>query len=188
MNHHYVVLSLIVVLFTTTGCFDGTTEPEPGKTPDLGSPAKTLNTVETAINEGNIELLSLCLSDDFHFYFNSDDIGDTVDGYEIPASWNNNEFIQAFGNVFDNAYSVTVTIGYDDVGEPNETDVEFSADNVLLYFVVFIGETDAYLAEGFINLKFIKDTAGDNVEWLISDWYDETTTVTTFGYVLAYFY
>jgi len=144
-----------------------------------------------------VKRFSTLLGDDFLFYFDSDDIGDSVSGYVIPAFWTKVEFITAVNNMFRHAYDLHLDIpileqGEDAFGKPAEGDTSFNKPNVAVSFVVIVSPIDGYQAQGYCSFEFKKN--GDN-QWQISAWRDDTAspgalsgiTFRSLGYCLAFY-
>jgi hypothetical protein len=73
MRSVILAIPILFLFFPFTACDDSGTTPTPPL--DLTEPANTLETVERAFNDKDSNDLALCLTDDFTFYFDKDDVG-----------------------------------------------------------------------------------------------------------------
>jgi hypothetical protein len=178
----------VVALSAITACDDeGTTTPPPPL--DLKEPAKTLEAVERAFNESDSDDLGLCLADAFTFYFDEGDVGGGPGDYVIPESWGKEEFLEAVGNMFAEAYSIDMDIDTSKVCTPGEGDTEYLARDVEVKLLVMVDVTNGYLAHGFCDFGFAKDMSGGYDNWRIKDWWDRTSEgLESLGLALAWYY
>jgi len=158
-----------------------------------------LKLVEISFNQANVDLLKAMLSEDFIFYFDERDVGQSPPGssqYVIPESWSYAEFRQAVKNMFDKAYSINLSINTSGVGEPEENEAEYQAEYVSISLLVMISELSGYLAGGgYCNFKFERyETEKGEKHWRLTGWWDRTsefmdayvyTAPTSLGRVLA---
>jgi hypothetical protein len=180
---------VVTLLLTFTACEDEGTAPPPPPPLDLSEPAKTLEAVEQAFNDRDSDDLALCLADAFTFYFDEGEVGDEPGDYVIPESWGKEEFLEAVGNMFAEAYSIDMDINTSNVGTPGEYDPEYLARDVEVKLLVMIDSTNGYLAHGFCDFLFAKDTSGGYDNWRIKEWWDYTSGgVWSLGSILVQYY
>ncbi len=154
----------------------------------LTEPKYVLADVEYAFNHRDIELLDKCLADNFVFYFNPADVGDTVGDYRIPESWTKTDFLAASKNLFDQAYSISLNIDWEGIGSPASDGTEFYASNVQFDFTVMTDAINGYYATGYFNFSFRKLNSGT---WRLIRWWDHTSgfaggsAPASFGKILA---
>ncbi|UCE26437.1 MAG: hypothetical protein JSW52_08785 [Candidatus Coatesbacteria bacterium] len=184
-----LLVSILASLFAFTACEDGGTTPLPPPSLDLTEPAKTLEAVEQAFNEKDLDDLALCIADTFTFHFDEDDIGGGPGDFIIPETWGKEEFLKAVGYMFADAYSIDMDIDTSNVGDPEEGATEFTAENVLIELLVMVDATNGFLARGFCDFGFAKDTSGGYDNWRITDWWDYISDgPSSIGSILAWFY
>jgi hypothetical protein len=162
-----------------TGClFSPPVEEDPKAPPIMNSPANVLKTVEIAYNQRNIQYYKDALSGDFVFYFDPDDVGQNPpgSGYVIPETWSYTSDWQATFNMFQKAFSISLTIPTKNVGTPEPEATKFSADNVNIKLLVMIDELNGYIAnQGYCNFEFEKYQNELNEDrWRLTKWWDNT--------------
>jgi hypothetical protein len=144
----------------------------------MNSPANVLKTVEIAYNQRNIQYYKDALSGDFVFYFDPDDVGQNPpgSGYVIPETWSYTSDWQATFNMFQKAFSISLTIPTKNVGTPEPEATKFSADNVNIKLLVMIDELNGYIAnQGYCNFEFEKYQNELNEDrWRLTKWWDNT--------------
>jgi hypothetical protein len=184
-----IMLLIVAILLSFTACDDdGSTTPTPPPL-DLTEPANTLEAVEQAFNDSDSDNLASCLADGFTFYFDKDDIGGGPGGLIIPETWGKEEFLKAVGNMFTEAYSIDLTVVTVNVGDPEDGAIEFTAEDVHINLLVMVDATNAFLANGFCDFRFIKDASGGYDNWRIIDWRDRTSEgLWSLGLILAQYY
>jgi hypothetical protein len=106
-----IIASVVVVLLALAcGEEEGITRP---RIPVINPvyPADVLENVETSFIRRDIDLLKKCLSPDFVFYFDPNDVGQNPPGsiYVIPESWSYTEFWLVARNMFNKTYTVIAT-------------------------------------------------------------------------------
>jgi hypothetical protein len=191
-----VVIGLILpLLLSFTACDDsGTTPPPlPGNTP-----AEVLELIEDYFSGRDVIDLERLLTADFVFYFDDSDVGTLVGDYIIPESWTLTDFLSAVSRVFDNAYSIDISITSANVGEPGSDDTTYTAENIQIQFLVFVDTVNGYLAQGFVTFEFEAVYNEKNEkEWRVAAWRDFTSptesggrsvTEASFGEILAIFH
>ncbi|UCE26436.1 MAG: hypothetical protein JSW52_08780 [Candidatus Coatesbacteria bacterium] len=180
------------VFLSFTACDNGgSTTPTFGNTP-----AQVLEALERAFRDRDAELLDGLLDTDFTFHFDENDIGKDVGGYTIPESWDKENFLAACEKMFDDAYSIDLTVSTENVGEPDDGATAFTAENVPVNLLVMVDATNGYLAAGFCDFVFVNDDSAGYDDWSISDWWDKTagggtlsiTGYESLGVILANFY
>jgi hypothetical protein len=192
---HVTLLTVAFALLTLIACEDSTG-------PQGSTPIYTLELMEESFNRQCplcISLLDDLLSDDFVFYFDPSDVGQEIDGFQIPASWTRDHHLRACENMFEQAYSINLNFNTTDIDDPEEGAPSFEANNVLTRLLVMVDSTNGYLADGFCDFEFTNDTSAGHDDWKVSKWYDHTwswnssvlssnETPTTLGKILARYY
>jgi hypothetical protein len=170
----------VILAALTFGCGDKTViNGDIPVTPDYSSPAKVLETVELSFNELNVDYLKRSLSENFVFYTDPGEIGrPKPDGsqYRPPLSYSFTEFWNIAYNMFNAAYSVSLSISTGGVGEPDPEDTTFRADKVGLSLLVMVDENNGYIADkGYCHFEFekYKNEKGQD-SWWITKWWDDT--------------
>jgi hypothetical protein len=190
-------LVAIAVLTLACGEEEGVTPTEPDRL-EPTSPVNVLKNVEISFNQRDINLLKAMLSEDFVFYFDPRDVGQTPPGksYIIPESWSYTEFWQAAQKMFTRAYSINLSITTSGVGTPGENEATYKAENVRISLLVMIDSLNGFIADGgYCNFAFERyDSASGKKYWRLTGWWDRTsefldgypgTTPASLGKVLA---
>jgi hypothetical protein len=154
--------------------------PPPPRWPDLTSPANVLRTVEASFNQRDIDLLRKSISPNFVFYFDPRDVGRTppANNNLIPESWPDEWFWNAAHNMFNEAYSINLSINTNGVGEPEPEENTYRADNIDLALLVMVDELNGYVADGYCNFEFESyPTKEGKKHWRITNWWDRTAPV-----------
>jgi hypothetical protein len=155
--------------------------PPPPRRPDLTSPTNVLKTVEISFNECNIDFFKSTLGPNFVFYFDPRDIGrkPPTNNYLIPESWSKEWFWNAAHNMFNEAYSINLSINTNRVGEPEAEENTYEAENVGISLLVMIDELNGYIADGgYCNFAFESyPTKERKKNWRITNWWDRTAPV-----------
>ena len=173
----WLLLFLLPILFLG-GCEDLQTDNNPAvqRKLDWGTtPGKALESLAWVWTENReIDNYSVLLTSDYRFYWDPNDVGDVIPqtGYQIPQSWDRATDIQATGNMFAQAYDLSLEVlnagDYDDPDIPGDS---YTANNVQLQFYLWSdGPDSAVLASGPCDFEFEKVDGN----WLISAWYDRT--------------
>jgi len=138
------------------------------------SPDNVLTAIENSYKGRDINLYKGALDQEkFVFYFNPNDVGKPVGTYIIPISWTYTEDYEATGNMFQEAYTISLEI--QPVGKPPEGATEFIAYNVAINLLVMVDEVDGYRADqGYCNFKFKKYIEEGKVHWRLVQWWDFT--------------
>ncbi len=198
------MVSLAAALaLTTLACFEEeSVMPREIDRVEATSPAGVLKNVEISFNQSNINLLKAMLSENFVFYFDPRDVGRSPPEkpeYKIPESWSRTEFLQAVKNMFDEAYSIKLSIPTGRVGTPGENETKYKAENVSISLLVMINELYGYVADnGYCNFEFERyESAAGKKYWRLTGWWDRTSqgydeypglTPASLGKVLATYY
>jgi hypothetical protein len=174
-----ILLSGMALTLLAVACGD-----EPVNTPNEiqrllpTSPRAVLINIETAFNRRDINLLKAMLSEDFVFYFDPDDVGQTPPGgmYRIPESWSYIEFWMAVKRMFTTAYSISLTVPAAGVGEPDPEATTYRAENIRLRILVMIDDVNGFLVDrGYCNFEFEKyRSEGGAYYWRLTEWWDNT--------------
>jgi hypothetical protein len=176
----FVAILLPLALFALS-CSEENPPTGPEGWQELTSPFNTLWDVKYCFDSYQVEMgiikrLSTLFSDQFIFYFEPIDGGDTIPEHPFPEFWTKDQLLPALNNVFNTAYSITFEIPILDKGEqafgrPHSADTIFMKNNIIINFVLFIDATQFYQAQGFCDFKFTK---GEDGLWQVSEWRDHT--------------
>ena len=164
-----------------TGCLFSPPESEEEKpAPQMTTPAYVLENIVYAYNHKDIDLYKRALSTNFVFYFDPRDIGQSPPGrpsYKIPESWSYTEDWNATRNMFNQAYSINLSIPTGRVGEPDPEETTYRADNVSISLLVMIDELNGFIADGgYCNFEFEQYTSGQGKKlWRLTNWWDRTS-------------
>ncbi len=191
-----ITISVTVVtalLALSCGEEEGITRP-----PFAYFPVDVVENVEMSFNVRDIDLLKECLSRDFVFYFDPDDVGKNPPGseYIIPESWSYTEFWSAVKNMFQKAYRVSLYISTSRIRAPGENEVTYKAQNVRISLLVMVDENNGFIADGgycdFAFQVYYNETK--EKLWRLTGWWDFTNeyfdrapalTPTSLGMILA---
>jgi hypothetical protein len=187
------ILTVIFALATLIACDDTIT-------PQGNTPSYVLELVEESFNRQGISVLDGVLSTDFVFYFNPIDVGDDVEGFTIPESWDRDSHMRACDNMFSQAYSINFSIDTTGIEEPEGGATTFAASDIWIVITVMINSLNGFQAEGPCDFEFVNDTSAGYDDWKVNAWYDRTaipnsaglsstpTEPPSFGAILAMFY
>ena len=171
-------LVAIAILALACGEEEGVTPTVPDRL-EPTSPVNVLKNVVISFNQQDINLLKAMLSEDFIFYFDPRDVGNSPPGsqYEIPESWSYVEFWNAVGNMFDKAYSINLSIPTGRVGTPAENETTYGAENITISLLVMITELTGFIADGgYCNFEFERyEGASGKKYWRLTKWWDRTS-------------
>lgn len=167
---------VVVGVLAISGCIFGPPDDKGEEAaPEFGSPAGVVEMIEVAYTNGDIELYKECLSQNFTFYFDPNNVGDDVEGYIIPDSWGYDEEVIAVGNMFDNAYSVNLSITTANMGEPEPTDSTYTAYNINIVLLVMVDSQNGFRATGPVDFEFESYLNDKNEkQWRVRNWWDRT--------------
>ena len=192
-------LFLITVLALACGEEEGITRP-PVPPPNTSSPANVLENVETSFNRRDINLLEICLSQDFVFHFDPRDVGQNPPGseYVIPKSWLYTKFRETADNMFYRAYSIGFYVPTGGVGTPAPGETTYKAENVSVSLLVMVNELNGYIADGgHCDFEFeVYYNKQKEKRWRLAGWWDHTSEFfdaspglepTSLGRILALF-
>ncbi|UCE26715.1 MAG: hypothetical protein JSW52_10265 [Candidatus Coatesbacteria bacterium] len=188
------ILAVIFVLTTLMACTDTVA-------PRINTPAQVLEFLEESFNRQELSVLYKYLRSDFVFYFDPDNVGDEIDGFTIPVSWDRYNIFGACSNMFEEAYSIDFEVVTAGVGDPDDEATTYSAYNVQIRLVVMTDALNGHLADGYCDFEFIYNgpSGYGGYGWEVSKWYDRTspigstglsnnTTPKSLGLILAYYY
>ncbi len=179
-------LTIVVLasLLAATACeemYPPPPPPPPSRWPDSTSPATVLKTVEVSFTVRNIEYVKKSLSPEFIFYPDPRDMGRTPppNNPETPSSWDYESFCNVVSNMFNEAYSINLSIITRGVGEPEPEEKTYLADNIDLTLVVMVDEKHGYIADkGYCNFEFESyPTEERKRNWRLTKWWDRTSEV-----------
>ncbi len=155
------------LLFKGCGEEDSAAPPAPY---ELTEPKYVLACVELSFNRRDAELLDKCLSGDFVFLFDGNDVGKKVDGYVVPASWNRRQLLGAARNMFARVRGVTLENGWREIGSPAAGETTYHAANVPLKLAVMLDAVNGYQVDAAkCNYGFMKNAGA---RWQLSRWRD----------------
>jgi hypothetical protein len=182
-------------------CFEEEGVTPAPKQSEPSSPVNVLKNVEMSFNRRDVSLLGAMLSENFIFHFDPRDVGQRPPGssqYVIPESWTREEFLRAAANMFKKAYSISLSIKTDNVGEPRPEETEYLAENVPAELLVMLDELNGFITDGTSTFDFERYLAeGGGKHWRLTEWqdggryYDEVPAAgrpSTIGTILAAFY
>jgi len=175
-----VTAAVAAAALILTGClFSPPEEVPPQPPPEMTTPVNVMKNVEIAYNQGDIELYKKAISPNFVFYFDARDIGQSPPGsqYIIPESWSYTEDREATRGMFNQAYSISLSITTSGIGEPEPEETTYLADNVQISLLVMISELKGYLAnKGYCNFEFEKyQNEQSEDRWRLTKWWDRTS-------------
>ena len=174
-----VIIGFVVIAVLALACGEeeGVTPRAPDRV-EATTPVNVLKNVEISFNRGDINLLKAMLSDDFIFYFDPREVGNSPPGsqYRIPESWSYTEFWQVLNKMFRQAYSINLSISTSRVGSPGESETKYKADNVKISLLVMIDDLNGFIADGgYCNFEFERyDSASGKKYWRLTAWWDRT--------------
>jgi hypothetical protein len=178
MKKAIILFATLTLLALACGEEEGVTGREPDRL-EPTSPAYVLKNVEMSFNHVDIGLLKAMLSKDFIFHFDPRDVGSSPPGsmYIIPESWSYTEFWLAVNNMFDEAYSINLSIPTGRVGMPGPNETTYKAENIPISLLVMIDELNGFIADtGYCNFAFEKYTSEAGKKyWRLSGWWDRTS-------------
>ena len=168
-------------------------------TPDafaVTTPAAVLANISASWNQREVARFKASLSPNFVFYFNPHDVGQSVNGYVIPVSWDYPETVDTVRTMFENAYSISLDIPTDSVGTPPANASVWRADNITPYLLLYDVPGEAYtIGGGYCNFEFEKYKGSDgNDYWRLKTWWDFTSSAgrnaapASLGHVLALYH
>ena len=174
MNRIISLALALALLALSCGDEEGITRPPPSNLP-----ADVLESVETSFDRRDIDLLKRCLSPDFIFYFDPDDVGQKPPGstYVIPTSWSYTEFWSAAARMFHLAYAISLNIPTSRIGIPGERQTEYQVDNVNISLLVMVNELNGFIADGgYCNFAFeAYYNEKEGKRWRLTGWWDFTS-------------
>jgi hypothetical protein len=174
MRKTILLATALALLALSCGEEEGITRPPP-----LNLPADAIDAVEISFNQRDIELLKKCLSRDFVFYFDPDDVGQNPPGksYLIPTSWSYTEFWSAANNMLYRAYSINLYISTSHIGTPGEKETRHKAENVSISLLVMIDDLNGFIADvGYCNFAFeAYYNEKEGKRWRLTGWWDFTS-------------
>jgi hypothetical protein len=172
-----VIVGVTVVtalLALSCGEEEGITRPPP-----LNVPADVLESLETSFDRRDIDLLKKCLSRDFIFYFDPDDVGQNPPGstYVIPTSWSYTGFWSAAARMFHLAYAISLHIPTSRIGIPGEKEIRYKAEDVPISLLVMVDELNGFIADGgYCNFAFeAYYNEKEGKRWRLTGWWDFTS-------------
>ena len=152
--------------------------PLPSRWPDLTSPANVLKTVEISFNERNVDYLKKSLDPEFIFYPDPRDFGRELppNNPPPPTSWDYESFCRVANNMFEEAYTIDLSINTSRVGEPEPEENTYLADNIDLALLVMVDELNGYVADGYCNFEFESyPTKERKRNWRLTKLWDRTS-------------
>jgi hypothetical protein len=173
---------VLASLLAPTACEEtydspGTTPP---RWPDSTSPTAVLKTVEISFNERNIDFFKSTLGPNFVFYIDPRDVGQELppNNPPAPSSWDYESFWRVVRNMFNEAYTIDLSINTSRVGEPSPEERTYGADNIELVLLVMVDERNGYVADGYCNFEFESyPTKERKKNWRLTKLWDRTSPV-----------
>ena len=167
-----IAAALAAALLLACGGDDEITTPTPVVN---DTPANCLKVVEGSWNSRDYHRYRATLSPNFVFYFNPNDIGDDVEGYIIPVSWDYVEMNAAIQHMFNEAYSIKISIPTSGVGTPGDEDTIWHAENVNIGFELLTSPGNGWrIGAGYCNFEFEKYEDNGADHWRLTKWWDYT--------------
>jgi hypothetical protein len=137
------------------------------------SPANCLKVIAASWNGKNYNRFRPCLSPDFVFYFNPNDVGASIGGYEIPVSWNYTQMTAAVKNMFEQAYDIEMAIPTSTVGKPGSGATTWRANNIIISMTLYTAPGTGYrIGAGYCNFAFEKYEENNEARWRLTSWWD----------------
>jgi len=142
---------------------------------ELTSPEKVAAAIEFAYGFRDINVYKKALSPDYVFYFNPSDVGQIVNGYEIPQSWTYQEDCNATANMFSEAYQLKLEIQA--IEEPPAGENTFHTYNKSINLLLMVDEKNGYRTDkGYCDFEFERYlNANNQPRWRLKKWYDHTS-------------
>jgi hypothetical protein len=190
----YVPLAAALAALLSAACIFS--EPDDTPAPRVivpNTPAHCLKVIAASWNGRNYDRFQPCLSPDFVFYFNPIDVGQTVEGYVIPVSWNYTQMTAAVKNMFEQAYDIEMAIPTSTVGTPGSEDTTWQANTITVKMTLLTEPGTGYrIGDGYCDFAFEKYDDDGKDRWRLTEWrdysregYDDAPT--TLGKVLTLF-
>ncbi|MEE9455984.1 MAG: hypothetical protein V3W11_02395 [bacterium] len=178
MNRMISLALALALLPLSCGEEEGITRP-PIPVTNPVYPADVIENVEHSFNQRDIVLLKRCLSRDFVFYFDPDDVGQNPPGstYVIPTSWSYTEFWSAANRLFTMAYAISLNIPTSRIGVPSEKETSYKVEDVPISLLVMVNELNGFIADGgYCNFAFgAYYNEKEGKRWRLTGWWDFTS-------------
>jgi len=175
ITHITLAAALAAVLGLACGGDDEIKKPTPVVN---DSPANCLRVVAASWNEMDYDRFKPCLSPNFVFYFNPNDIGDDFEGYTIPVSWNYVEMNAAIQHMFNEAYRITMSIPTSEVGTPGSGAATWRANNVNINLTLLTSPGNGWrIGAGYCDFEFERYEDNGADYWRLTKWWDYTREV-----------
>ncbi len=140
------------------------------------TPANCLKVVAASWCDKDYNRFKPCLSPDFVFYFNPNDVGASIGGYTIPESWNRTEMLAAIQNMLDEAYAIDMSIPTAKVGKPGSSATTWRANNIVISMTLYTAPGTGYrIGAGYCNFAFEKYEENNEARWRLTAWWDFTS-------------
>lgn len=173
----YTLATVAAALVFAVGC-DIFSPPPPGEEfrDEMTSPEKVCAAIEFAYGFRDINLYKKALSPNYVFYFNPSDVGQIVNGYEIPQSWTYQEDYEATKNMFSQAYQLKLDF-ITPMGEPEPNEETYYTQNKVINLLLMVDEQNGYRTDkGYCDFEFEKYYNSNNQpRWRLKKWYDHTS-------------
>jgi len=168
------VTVVTALLALSCGEEEGITRP-----PFAYFPVDVVENLEISFNRRDIDLLKECLSRDFVFYFDPDDVGKNPPGskYVIPESWSYTEFWSVAERMFQKAYSISLSIPTSQIAAPKPGENIYKAENVSISLLVMVNENNGFIADGgYCDFAFqVYYNEKKEKLWRLTGWWDFTS-------------
>lgn len=168
--------ALLAALLTTACLFEDPGEDPPREETLVNdTPANCLRLVERYWNTLDYSQFQPTLAPNFVFYFNPNDVGQTVEGYSIPVSWNAQEMKDAIRNMLTRAYSITMDIPVANLGAPGSGEIFYRTGQVVIELTLLTSPGTGYrLGAGYCLSEFEKYQEEGQDRWRLTKWWDYT--------------
>ena len=173
MKKTITLAAAVALLALSCGEEEGVTPQEPDRLAPT-SPANVIKNVELAFNNRDINLFKDMLSENFVFYFDPDEVGRRPGGKRrIPRSGSYTDIVRSVNDLFETAYSISMSIDMRSVGDPGPAETTFRADNIKVTLIVNDDELKGFTYDRYGNVEFEKyrADAGENY-WRLRKWWD----------------
>jgi hypothetical protein len=168
----FVVLAAFVL--TWIGCSEEKSPTDTQKDTALSTPGQTLHQLELCWTKASDvgEYSAMLVKDGtYSFYFDPNNVGSIVGGYQIPELWTRAEDIESVEKMFSQAYKIELTIiNWQNFNQDIAEDI-YTAENCIFQLYLYPDDEQfAYLVSGPCDIDFVKMDG----KWLIRSWRDTT--------------
>lgn len=173
-------IPFLATLTLLGGCF--TLPPGPG--PDLSTPYNTLSLLRDSYILLDPSYVYLILDDNFIFYFDDNDVGDTVNGYRIPIEgWGRGSEYRSTQNMFDDAERIEFDEFDLSILDPPEGATHYSSPPIHYRLRYYSVGGPSYSINGYAQFELEKQDDG----WIITHWFDQKVGLYSWGWLKAWY-